>query len=96
LRTEWGRVGYNPKSQEEIFENKIDAILFFKKKFSEKTYNNWEERNDFRPQEGKYSMIKTEKGPDSSKEKKTTLNEEIDTLNKRNHLISQKIKDFPT
>lgn len=88
--TKWGRVGAkNPQSKIEEFDSKIDAITEFKRKFKEKTMNDWEDREKFRAKPGKYTMI----GVDASTESGQSLNEEISKLNKRNDLIRRRIRE---
>jgi predicted DNA-binding WGR domain protein len=38
VRTEWGRVGAKGAANEQSFDNRIDAIVEFKQKFSDKTH----------------------------------------------------------
>ena len=48
---EWARVGAkNPQQKYEDYENKIEAILAFKKKFADKTHNDWNSRHNFKQQ----------------------------------------------
>lgn len=42
LYTKWGRVGaQNPQESYKQMDNKYDAILSFKKKFYDKSHNDW-------------------------------------------------------
>lgn len=90
LYTQWGRVGAkNPQSKNEEFSSKIDVVKAFKKKFRDKTHNDWEDRESFQAQTGKYVLINLAEdgmgGADS-------INKEIQRLNKRNQEIKQKIE----
>jgi hypothetical protein len=49
----------------------MDAIKAFKKKFYDKTLNDWDSRSKFKPKDGKYTMIETT-GADEGK-----INDEI-------------------
>jgi poly [ADP-ribose] polymerase len=53
----WGRTGKAGRSQQEIFDNKTDAIKAFKKKFKQKTGLKWEEKGN-PTVSGKYRIIK--------------------------------------
>jgi poly [ADP-ribose] polymerase len=54
----WGRVGEKGQNALKPFGGNINgAINEFKKKFKEKTKNNWENRNAFKPVPGKYTLL---------------------------------------
>ncbi|KAK3103750.1 hypothetical protein FSP39_021612 [Pinctada imbricata] len=53
----WGRVGEPGANANKGFSSADDAIKDFKKKFSDKTKNKWENRGSFKPVPGKYTMI---------------------------------------
>ncbi|KAB7502845.1 Poly [ADP-ribose] polymerase 3 [Armadillidium nasatum] len=57
LFTKWGRVGESGLHKCESFAKVEDAINQFKKKFKEKTKNEWEKRENFVPSKGKYTLI---------------------------------------
>ncbi len=44
------------------------AIKEFKKKYNDKTRNNWDERADFNPVPGKYTLIEMEAGEEEDME----------------------------
>ena len=48
--------------------DKDGAIKDFKKKFKDKTKNNWDERDNFQPVQGKYTMIEMDDGGDEEDE----------------------------
>ena len=48
--------------------DKDGAIKDFKKKFKDKTKNNWDERDNFTPVQGKYTMIEMDDGGDEEDE----------------------------
>ena len=55
----WGRVGYKGQTSWTICGQDIDkAKGVFKKKFADKTFNQWEERDGFIKEAGKYDMVK--------------------------------------
>eukprot|EP01084_Bolivina_argentea_P027773 51589_1 len=54
--TKWGRVGNKPQTSEQIFESKRNAIDKFKKKFKDKTKNEFGNKN-FIAIKGKYVPI---------------------------------------
>ena len=88
--TKWGRVGAkNPQSKFAEFDSKIEAIQEFKSKFRDKTANDWDDREQFRPKPGKYTLI----GVETSNSNPDSINEEITKLNKRNNLIKRRIKE---
>ena len=87
LYTKWGRVGANnPGSNNEEFESKIDTIRAFKKKFREKTLNDWDDRQNFIQKPGKYIIISVEQSGNNG-----SVNDEITKLNKRNELIKSRM-----
>ncbi|KAL7635608.1 UNVERIFIED_CONTAM: hypothetical protein RMT77_014677 [Armadillidium vulgare] len=57
LFTKWGRVGESGLHKCDSFAKVEDAINQFKKKFKEKTKNEWEKRENFVPSKGKYTLI---------------------------------------
>jgi poly [ADP-ribose] polymerase len=91
LFTKWGRVGApNPQSMNEEFDSRIDAVRGFKKKFRQKTHNDWEDKASFAPKEGKYTMINIDQGAGGNSG--GSLNDEVSKLNKRNELIKKRIQ----
>jgi len=55
----WGRVGYKGQNNLKSYgSNKIQAMTDFKKKFSDKTKNDWEDRDSFVKVAGKYDLVK--------------------------------------
>ena len=55
--TRWGRVGEVGSSADKHCTTMNDAIKEFKKKFKDKTKNDWDKRSNFVPQPGKYTLI---------------------------------------
>jgi len=56
----WGRVGEPGQNKLQPCPNKEAAIKEFEKKFRDKTQNAWADRNNFKPKDGKYSIVETE------------------------------------
>jgi len=56
----WGRVGEPGQNKLMPFSSPADAIKEFEKKFREKTCNNWAARDNFKPVNGKYTIVETE------------------------------------
>ena len=55
----WGRVGYTGQTKlQQHGSNKDSAMTEFKKKFSDKTKNDWEDRDQFEKVAGKYDLVK--------------------------------------
>ena len=55
----WGRVGYTGQTKlAQHGSNKASAMTEFKKKFSDKTKNDWEDRDQFEKVAGKYDLVK--------------------------------------
>ena len=88
FQVNWGRVGAKPQSRHLIFNNKYDAISEFKEKFYSKTGNEWKNRDNFIPKPSRYTLIKI----DNSLREGNSVNSEIEKLNKRNEILSKKIK----
>ena len=57
LWTRWGRVGEQGQSEGKHFLDLDDATKAFKKKFSDKTKNKWDKRDDFVAAPGKYTLL---------------------------------------
>lgn len=56
----WGRVGEDGQNKLLPCGSAALAINEFKKKFREKTQNPWENKDNFKPVDGKYSIVETE------------------------------------
>jgi len=64
--TRWGRVGESGQNaQKGPFGDLDKAISEFKKKFKDKTRNNWDDRDNFEPASGKYTMIEMDAQDDT-------------------------------
>ena len=57
LWTRWGRVGEDGQNSTSFFMDLEEAIKSFKKKFLDKTKNQWDNRENFTPVPGKYTLI---------------------------------------
>ena len=55
--TRWGRVGETGQSDMKRFRSQEEAEKAFCKKFRDKTSNKWEERENFVPAKGKYTLL---------------------------------------
>ncbi|KAK3874546.1 hypothetical protein Pcinc_020505, partial [Petrolisthes cinctipes] len=65
--TRWGRVGED--GQYNIaYENMDGAISSFKKKFKDKTKNDWDKRDNFVAKAGKYTMIEIDEASDDEED----------------------------
>ena len=53
ILTRWGRVGEDGQNSTSYFTDLEEAIKSFKKKFLDKTKNQWENREYFTPAPGK-------------------------------------------
>ncbi|KAL4429670.1 hypothetical protein ABPG74_017079 [Tetrahymena malaccensis] len=95
LYTKWGRVGaQNPQESYKRMDNKYDAILAFKKKFYDKTHNDWTGTfSDFKPQPGKYTWIQVDASSGGSK---NSVNEDIERINKRNAELKKRMNSNPS
>ncbi|XP_038054428.1 protein mono-ADP-ribosyltransferase PARP3-like [Patiria miniata] len=62
--TRWGRVGEPGANQMNSFSDVSQAIKAFEKKFQDKTRNKWDERANFAPVAGKYTLIEVEQSED--------------------------------
>lgn len=63
LFTRWGRVGVDGQLQTEAFGNNLSAaIAAFKKKFHDKTKNDWDNRDIFVKVAGKYQLMQIDYG----------------------------------
>jgi len=92
LFTKWARVGAkHPQSKTEEFSSKIDAVKAFKKKFWQKTLNEWDERDNFQQQPGKYALVSVSGSADAD-----SINKEVQRLNQRNQELKRRIEVNPT
>jgi len=67
----WGRVGENGQKKLVPFGSSKDrAIADFRKKFKEKTKNDWDNRAHFKPAPQKYTLIEIDYGADASEDEK--------------------------
>lgn len=70
--TRWGRVGVPGQNALASYgSNRDAAVAFFKKKFHDKTKNNWENRARFVKVTGKYQLIEMNYEPDDEDESKS-------------------------
>ena len=69
----WGRVGYDGQKAQYDFSTVDAAKSCFEKKFSDKTKNRWEDKDDFVKVPGKYELVDVKVAvdePDNAPEKK--------------------------
>jgi poly [ADP-ribose] polymerase len=62
----WGRVGEKGQSSLKRFGSLETALADFKKKFREKTVNDWDSRHNFKPRPGKYTLLEMDHGDDDT------------------------------
>ena len=55
--TRWGRVGESGQNAHKFFGSLQAAEQEFCKKFKDKTKNSWDERENFVPAKGKYTLL---------------------------------------
>ncbi|KAK8753415.1 hypothetical protein OTU49_004398 [Cherax quadricarinatus] len=66
--TRWGRVGEEGQSNSDCSKEVEAAIKSFKKKFKDKTKNDWDNRDNFTPHPGKYTLIEIDEDDDDEEE----------------------------
>lgn len=71
----WGRVGEIGANNglENCGSDVNKAIKSFEKKFKDKTSNDWNNRSNFVPKSGKYTLIEMDTGAGDDEEEKTTV-----------------------
>ena len=85
----WGRVGYTGQTKLQPHgSNKASAMTEFKKKFSDKTKNDWEDRDQFEKVAGKYDLVKIDYNNSSPPDEPTDNGDAVDGVKKE-------IKDEP-
>ncbi|XP_066950265.1 protein mono-ADP-ribosyltransferase PARP3-like [Macrobrachium rosenbergii] len=84
--TRWGRVGETGQNSIDYQDNAEAAIKAFKKKFKDKTKNDWDSRTDFTPHTGKYTLIEIDEDGDDIEEDDTDV---VDSGVKRELVVSQ-------
>jgi len=66
--TRWGRVGEPGQNGDQACPTADSAKDAFKKKFQDKTKNKWDNRHDFKPAKGKYTLLEMDHGEDAAEE----------------------------
>lgn len=69
--TRWGRVGEPGQNANQVCPSLAAAQDAFKKKFQDKTKNKWENRNDFKPAPGKYTLLEIDHADDVAEQTQT-------------------------
>ncbi|PIK56560.1 putative poly [Apostichopus japonicus] len=88
LFTRWGRVGETGEKDTKPFEDEEAAIKAFKKKFSDKTENEWDDRANFSPVADQYTLIEVEQVNEDE------MAETVQKLNALN-MIDKEIRTSP-
>ena len=79
----WGRVGYKGQVALKLHgSNKFTAMAEFKKKFSDKTKNDWEDRDNFEKFPGKYDLVKMDYNNSTSDESVDKKDDAVDGVKK--------------
>ena len=79
----WGRVGYKGQVALKLHgSNKFTAMAEFKKKFSDKTKNDWEDRDNFEKFPGKYDLVKMDYNNSTSDESVDNKDDAVDGVKK--------------
>ncbi|KAJ3292161.1 Poly [ADP-ribose] polymerase 2 [Borealophlyctis nickersoniae] len=73
--TRWGRVGADGQQKTEQFSGLPPALSAFKKKFHEKTKNNWDDRANFEKVPGKYFLLERDFSADNDDDDDDETNE---------------------
>lgn len=68
----WGRVGENGSNSVRQYTDPDKAVADFEKKFMDKTKNEWENRDKFKPVTGKYTLL--DMGDDDDDGQEATVN----------------------
>ncbi len=66
--TRWGRVGERGQNSMGPADNLETVKKDFMKKFSDKTKNKWENRDNFKPEHGKYTLIEMDDDSEGDEE----------------------------
>ena len=74
----WGRVGESGQSKLFGPKSKAEAIKDFEKKFSDKTKNKWENRDNFEAKTKKYTLLEMEYSDDENETKSDSEEEDSD------------------
>lgn len=75
--TRWGRVGEQGQHSVDAAANVDGAIKAFKKKFKDKTRNDWDEREKFTPMSGKYTLIEIDEEDDDEDEEEDAVDSAV-------------------
>jgi poly [ADP-ribose] polymerase len=86
----WGRVGEDGQTALKGPTSEADAIKDFRKKFKDKTSNDWDDRGSFKAKSGKYTLIEIDRAADSDKAEE--LNEKLAAIDSAAAKIQPKLK----
>jgi len=86
----WGRVGEDGQTALKGPTDEADAIKEFRKKFKDKTSNDWDDRKSFKAKSGKYQLIEIDRNADADKVEE--LNEKLSAIDKAAAKIQPKLK----
>lgn len=64
--TRWGRIGEDGQNSNQVCASLDAAADAFRKKFQDKTKNKWENRNEFKPAAGKYTLLEMDHADDGA------------------------------
>lgn len=80
LLTRYGRIGENGIVNEKPYSSSTDVIRAFKSQFRIKTGNQWDSRDNFKPEEGKYFLMRSEKldVPEPEAESESEMEPQVD------------------
>lgn len=91
----WGRVGEPGQNKLEPHgTNKAGAINSFKKKFYDKSRNQWENRAKFVPQSGKYTLIEIDYGADEEPKKDESKKKEKKPVSRAGSKLDDRVQDL--
>jgi poly [ADP-ribose] polymerase 2/3/4 len=92
LFTRWGRVGEMGATQENGPMNPAQAIKEFGKKFRSKSANKWEDRGNFVPKKGKYTLVEMEQDEETAAKAMTTATSLVGAASPDGKIIPRKVK----
>ncbi|KAJ1560509.1 Poly [ADP-ribose] polymerase 3, partial [Nowakowskiella sp. JEL0078] len=76
----WGRVGEIGQSNTADFLDENEAVNAFKKKFKDKTSNDWDKRSNFVPKSGKYTLLEMDLSDNEEEEVTVAISKSIPVI----------------
>ncbi|KAJ3079952.1 Poly [ADP-ribose] polymerase 2 [Quaeritorhiza haematococci] len=92
--TRWGRVGYDGQNKLEHCGSLASALASFKKKFSDKTKNQWDDRADFVKYPGKYFLMERDYGDDEEEKDSSAASDNKEPIKIPESKLDERVQEL--